>query len=214
MLPLLLPKMDRGGKPPSMHGNPDADIMRDTVKLLREGIEQGLLTIFIKIKAHRGDPLNELADKWADEGRQSENIRWSLPTKRPIFYWTDNSTTHRSPMNPTVKKRIDLQVSQQQLKIHTGSTANFLIREDNSRDLLGKFHKDRSVWIRARRRVLQYSLTNSPERSNLNNGAYSTRSNAVSVKNIIRKKIYETPQTRSKAWDIYNATARCYNFHD
>ena len=33
--------------------------------------------IFIKIKAHRGDPLNEQADRWADEGRQSENIRWS-----------------------------------------------------------------------------------------------------------------------------------------
>jgi len=73
----------------------------------------------------------------------------------PIFYWTDNGTTHRSPMNPTVKKRIDLQVSQQQLKIHTGSTANFLTREDSSRNLPGKFHKDRSVWIRARRWVLQ-----------------------------------------------------------
>jgi len=110
---------------------------------------------FIKIKAHRGDPLNELADRWADEGRQSENNRWSLPTNRPIFYWTDNGTTHRSPMNPTVSKIIDLQVSQQQLKIHTGSTANFLTREGSSSDLLGKFHKYRSVWIRARRRVLQ-----------------------------------------------------------
>jgi len=37
--------------------NPDADIMRDIVQLLRERIEQGLLTIFIKIKANRGDPL-------------------------------------------------------------------------------------------------------------------------------------------------------------
>jgi hypothetical protein len=128
-----------------MWGNPDADIMRDIVQLLRERIEQGLLTIFIKIKAHRGDPLNELADRWADEGRQSENIRWSLPTNRPIFSWTENDTTHRSPMNPTVKKIIDFQVSRQQLKTRTGSTANFLTREDNSRDLLGKFHKDRSV---------------------------------------------------------------------
>jgi len=85
-----------------MHGNPDVDIMRDIVQLLRERIEQGLPTIFIKIKAHRGDPLNELADRWAGEGRQRENIHWSLPTNRPIFYWTDNSTTHRSPMNPTV----------------------------------------------------------------------------------------------------------------
>jgi len=138
-----------------MYRNPDADIMRDIVQLLRERIEQGLLTNSIKTKAHRGDPLNKLADRWADEGRQSENILWSLPTNRPILYWTDKGTTHCSPMNPTVKKRIDFQVSLQQLKIHTGSTANFLIRDDNSRDLLGKFHKDRSVWIWARRRVLQ-----------------------------------------------------------
>jgi len=138
-----------------MYGNPDADIMRDIVHLLRERIEQGLLTIFIKIKAHRGDPLSELADRWADEDRQSDNIRWSLPTNRPIFYWTDNDITHHSPMNPTVKKTIDFQVSQQQLKIHSGSTANFLTREDSSRDLPGKFLKNNSEWIRARRRVPQ-----------------------------------------------------------
>jgi len=71
------------GKSPYMYGNPDADIMRDIVQLLRERIEQGLLTSFIKIKAHHGDPLNELADRWADEGRQSENICWSLPTTDP-----------------------------------------------------------------------------------------------------------------------------------
>jgi len=135
------------GKFPSMWGNPDADIMimRDIAQLLRKRIKQGLLTIFIKEEAHRGDPLNELADRWEDEGRQSENIRWPLPTNRPIFSWTENSTTHHSPMNPTVKKRIDFQVTRQQLKTITGSTANFLTREHNSRDLLGKFHKDRSV---------------------------------------------------------------------
>jgi len=58
-------------------------------------------------------------------------------------------------MNPTVKKRIDLQVARKQLKIQTGSTANFETMEDSSRDLLGKFHMDKIVWIRARRRVLQ-----------------------------------------------------------
>ena len=73
-----------------MHGNPDADIMRDIIQILRKRIEQGLLTIFIKIKAHRGDPLNEQADRWADEGRQSENIRWSLPSNNVCFlgFWT------------------------------------------------------------------------------------------------------------------------------
>jgi len=58
-----------------MWGHPDADIMRGIVHLLRERIEQGLLTIFIKIKAHRGDLLNELADRRVDEGGQSQNIR-------------------------------------------------------------------------------------------------------------------------------------------
>jgi len=100
-------KWIEGGKPPSTWGNPDADIMRDIVQLLRERIDQGLLTVFIKIKAHRGDPLNELADRWTDEGTQSENICWSLPTlNRPIFSWTDNGTTHQIPMNPTVKKKL------------------------------------------------------------------------------------------------------------
>jgi len=41
------------GKTPSMHGNPDADIMRDIVQLLRERIEQGLLTILLRLR-HTG----------------------------------------------------------------------------------------------------------------------------------------------------------------
>jgi len=49
-----------------MHRNPDADIMRDIVQLLRERIDQGLLTIFIKIKAHRGDPPSSFPRKNAD----------------------------------------------------------------------------------------------------------------------------------------------------
>ena len=131
--------MDRRGEIPFYARKPGRR-HHAIIQLLRERIDQGLLTIFIKIKAHRGDPLNEQADRWADQGRQSENIRWSLPSNRPIFYWTDNGATHRSPMNLTVKKRFNLQVSQQQIKIHTGSTENFLTREDSSRDLLGKFH--------------------------------------------------------------------------
>ena len=134
-------KLIEEGKSSSMWGNPDADIMRDIVELPRERIELGLLTVFINIKAHRGDPSNELEDRLADEGRQGENIRWSLPTNRPIFSWTENGITHRSPMNPTVK----LQVARKQLKTQTGLTANFLNdREDNSRDLLGQKRMDKN----------------------------------------------------------------------
>jgi len=197
-----------------MWGNPDADITRDIVQLLHERIEQGLLTVFIKIKAHQGDPLNELADWWADGGRQSENIRWSLPTNRPIFSWTENGTSHRSPRNPTAKKRIDLQVARKQPKSHTGSTANFLTREDTSRDLLGKFHKDKSVWIRARRRVLQcisYQFPCDPQ-LNFGSGVYLKRSNADYAENITRKR-KKILQTQSKVWDTYNVIAQLYNSH-
>jgi len=37
-------------------GKPRCDIMRDIVQLLRERIKQAPLTVFIKVKAHRGDP--------------------------------------------------------------------------------------------------------------------------------------------------------------
>ena len=59
------------GKSPSMQGNPDADIMREIIQLFGERIKQGLLSILIKIKAHRGDPLNESADRW-DERRKTK----------------------------------------------------------------------------------------------------------------------------------------------
>jgi len=47
--------------------------MRAIVELLRERMDQGLLTFIIKIKAHREDhdPLNELADRRTDMGRES-----------------------------------------------------------------------------------------------------------------------------------------------
>jgi len=86
------------GKSPSMCKNPDPDIMRDIVQFLRERIEQGLLIIFIKIKAHRGDSLNELADRWADEGLREDKARiFAGPSQR-----TDPSSTGLTTARRTV----------------------------------------------------------------------------------------------------------------
>jgi len=190
-------------------------IIKAIINLFRERIEQGLLTIFIKIKAHQGDPLNELADRWADEGRQSENIRWSLPINRPIFSWTDNSIMHRSPMNTMVKKRINIQVSRQQLKIHMGSTANFLTREDNSRDLLGIFHKERSVWIRARQRVLQCVSYQFPCAHQLKQwGILNDVKCRLCEKYHKEKNTREPPDSVESVEHTYNAIAQSYNSHE
>ena len=134
-----------------MWGTPEADIMRAIIQLLRKRIDQGLVTIFIQIKAYRGDPSNKLVDRWADMGRESDNIRWSLPTNRPIFSWTENGKKSK-PHVHNCGKPIDSQVALRQLSAHKGATANFWTREDN---ILEQFHKDKSVLIRARRRGLQ-----------------------------------------------------------
>jgi len=78
--------------------------------------------------------------------------------------------THKSPMNPTVKKRIDMQVAMRKTTAHSKETANLLKREDNSKDLLGKFDKDKSVCTRARQRVRQCLFFISPVPYNLNVG--------------------------------------------
>ena len=113
-------------------------------------------------------------------------------------------------MNPTVTKRIDLQVSQQELKIHSGSIANFLTREDSSRDLLGKFHKDRSVWIRARRRVLQCLSSQFPCALQLKQWGVLNEVKCRLCEKHYKEKKQETPQTRWKVivgalatWAIY-----------
>jgi ribonuclease HI len=48
---------------------PDADILKAIVLKLQKGVEAGAATLLIKVKTHRGDPLNEEADihlKWGD----------------------------------------------------------------------------------------------------------------------------------------------------
>jgi len=114
-------------------------------------------------------------------------------------------------MNPTVKKRIDLQVSRQQLMIHMGSTANFLTREDNSRDLLGIFHKDRSVWIR---RILQCLSYQFPCGLQFKQWGILNDVKCRLCEKITRKKISENLQTQSKVWDTYNTIAQSYNSHE
>jgi len=58
------------GKDPLLRHSPDGDIMARVIKVLHQRVDLGLFTIFIKIRAHRGEFFNEKADRWADEGRE------------------------------------------------------------------------------------------------------------------------------------------------
>jgi len=57
------------GIDPSIKASPDGDILREILELLRARIDLGLFTLFVKIKSHRGEFFNEMADRWADKGR-------------------------------------------------------------------------------------------------------------------------------------------------
>jgi len=56
------------GKDPLLRHSPDGDMIARIIKVLHQRVSMGLFTMFIKIRAHRGEFLNEKADSWADEG--------------------------------------------------------------------------------------------------------------------------------------------------
>lgn len=47
---------------------PNADIMREVLCTLRTRIDAGGSTFLVKVKSHRGEPINEQADDLAEEG--------------------------------------------------------------------------------------------------------------------------------------------------
>jgi len=77
------------GKDPLLRHFPDGDILTCMMKVLHQRVSLGLFTMFIKIRAHSGEFLNEKADRWADEGREDvDNVRWDGLNSHPIFSWT------------------------------------------------------------------------------------------------------------------------------
>ena len=58
---------------------------------MRERIKAGAATFLIKIKAHRGEPMNEEADTLAEVGRkkekEKETAKWTERTQRLIIKW-------------------------------------------------------------------------------------------------------------------------------
>ena len=70
LLDSIQPWIGEGGNP-IIHKFPDGDILRDIIELLRKRVAKGLFTLFVKIRAHRGEFFNAMADRWADQGALS-----------------------------------------------------------------------------------------------------------------------------------------------
>jgi len=142
----------------------------------------GLFTIFIKIRAHWGEFLNEKADRWANKGREDiNNVRWDGPSLQPTFSWTEEGVEHRCSMNNTLQTRVHLKVSELQLPLHKNHTSEFLKREDNSRHLLGKHWQDKTVQTGPRGVLCKVSATNSHVPSFLSSGVFEIMMSVDSV---------------------------------
>ena len=75
------------GLRPCMAVTKDADILRSVVERLRQRITAGAATWLGKIKAHRGEPLNEEADDEAGKGclLLAEEKQWDDLTSRNMY---------------------------------------------------------------------------------------------------------------------------------
>ena len=67
----------------------DADIMRSLVERLRERTQAGGATLFVQIKSHRQEPLNERAEDEAGKGchLEADMKQWDAPTSRIRYSW-------------------------------------------------------------------------------------------------------------------------------
>jgi hypothetical protein len=75
--------LGQGGKAP-LATAPDTDILRGTVCLLTQRVQAGRTTFLIKVKSHRGEPINEPADTLAEEGQEiSHNSVGTFKSREP-----------------------------------------------------------------------------------------------------------------------------------
>jgi len=131
--------------------SPDGNILARIIKVLRQRVSLDLFSMFIKIRAHRGEFLNEKADRWADEGQENvDNVQWDGPSPYPTFFWTDEGVEHRCSMNKTIRTRVHLKLSELQLPLYKNCTSKFL-----NQDLLKKHRQDKTVPERSKMRLLQ-----------------------------------------------------------
>ena len=96
------------GPKQTMVNAPDADILREIIELLKARVATGAATFLVKVKAHRGEPLNELADTLAEEAREAakEHREWSARTDRMVYQWEEEKGTRRSVWTAGVRKAV------------------------------------------------------------------------------------------------------------
>ena len=71
----------------SLSRSPDADVLMDIILKLEQRVQVGATTLLIKVKDHRGDPLNEEAEIRTEMGRLKEykETIWNDSSDRTVY---------------------------------------------------------------------------------------------------------------------------------
>jgi hypothetical protein len=98
----------------------DEDVLKDIIVKLQQRVKAKTTTLLIKVKAHRGCPLNEEVDIRAEMGRmkQEKEKTWSTPTNRTIYQWTESSKNKDDV--ETIKQTTWTQAVRHRLRQKTG----------------------------------------------------------------------------------------------
>ena len=93
----------------ALSANPD--ILRMIIGRLRMRITQGTSTVLCKVKSHRGESLNEVADDLSDLGHtiDPEHAVWTTRSNQMVFSWIDGQKkAHTSTWNQGVRNGVRL----------------------------------------------------------------------------------------------------------
>jgi len=87
---------------------PDANILQEIILLLTQRVREGRTTFLVKVKSHRGEPINERADTLAEEGREisDDDKRWDDRTDRMTFEVRRGNTTVCSVWTNSVRNAL------------------------------------------------------------------------------------------------------------
>jgi ribonuclease HI len=104
-----------GGAKLSLTKTEDEDVLKSIIVKLQQRVKAKAVTLLIKVKTHRGCPLNEEADIRDEMGRmkQDKEKTWSTSTNRTIYQWEEVSktkdgveTTKQTAWTQTVRNRM------------------------------------------------------------------------------------------------------------
>jgi hypothetical protein len=108
--------MQRGDFPLPLHLHPVRQLLVHVAKLISRRAETGRTTRFIMVRAHRGEPLNELADTLASEAAESDP-----PPSQTQCVLSRLTRTQRAPSAPASAGGTDRDLAATQFTKKTAS---------------------------------------------------------------------------------------------